>query len=130
MKKILLFIVEMLCFAGVVEADIYPHAELSFSKKLINVGEEVYYEFNDFMNYTDRYIIKYDKEHLEYVQYYCMVDDVGEGMGSDCETKCEVDSHSQGVLIFTCDNSLKSEELLHISFKAIKPTDGEEITIL
>ena len=129
MKKILLFIMGMLCFAGVVKADIYPHAKLSFSKEMISVGEQVYYVFNDFMNNTGSYTIKYDEEYLEYNEYYCFVDGENYDIDIECDTKCEVDTQKSGELIFTCDNKLKSEELLHIHFKTIKSTEGEETTI-
>ena len=129
MKKILLFVIGMLCFIGVVNADIYPRAELSFSKEVISVGEQVYYVFNDFMNNTGSYTIKYNEEYLEYNEYFCFVDGGNYDIDVECDTKCEVDTPKSGELIFTCDNKLKSEELLHVHFKTIKSTDGEETTI-
>ena len=95
MKKILLFVVGMLCFVGGVNADILPYSELYFSKLMVGVCDQVYLNYNDFMNETGIYTIKYDENHLKYDEFHCYVNDNNEGM-TPCTTICKVDNKNEG----------------------------------
>lgn len=127
MKKILIFIVGMLSFAGGVKADVPPYVDFWFSKKIVSVDEQVLFEFNNFNNNTGNYTVKYDEEYLEYVDAFCSDGDGEPGGG--CVTECEIDTQKLGEITFSCNNKLADEEVLAVEFRTIKDTEGEETFI-
>lgn len=103
MKKILLFIIGMLCFVGVVNADLGNYRGKIVSTSVI-LGDSFQYEVNfTGPNYINEKIY-YDGEFLEYSDFYIKCADSVE-CHYDEATTCSVEKIRDGELLLKCDES-------------------------
>lgn len=104
MKKILLFVVGMLCFVGGVKADIGNYNGKIISTSVV-VGDYFDYEINftvpDYINE----VIYYDADLLEFGKFDIHCNDSVE-CHIDEEINCQIKTLKEGEVLLSCDESV------------------------
>lgn len=119
MKKLLLFVIGMLCFVSGVKADLGNYSGKVVSST-IEIGGNFEYEINftgpNYINET----IHYDEELLDYNEFYLNCIDSVECY-DDGEVSCKASKIKDGEILLQCDESEHFDYYIPtLSFKAVK----------